>query len=326
VQISGTSSTLGFAYLSFKFPVLVRYPTLPVRTENGLIFPMEGTCYCAAPEIAVARELGAKITIRQGVIIPADNSIKNFGQFISDCLANRKMYEKNSLKNLFWKEVANSTYGKTAQGLREKRVYDMRDRTTKVLPPSKITNPFFASYITSFVRGVLCEIINSLPKSVLVFSCTTDGFLTNATEKQMKYALKGKLSGMYAEARQQLTGEKVVLEKKHSIRRPLGWRTRGQATLKPGPLKAGDKDFHIVLAKGGIYTRGEYENDQSKNKHIVHKCFNRKPTDQIYMEVKTGIRDMVEFDSDLVEKKVTKRLNMEYDWKRLPYAIGMSKK
>lgn len=35
-------------------------------------------------------------------------------------------------------------------------------RQTKILPPSKITNSFFAAYITSFVRAVLGEIINSL--------------------------------------------------------------------------------------------------------------------------------------------------------------------
>jgi hypothetical protein len=105
---------------------------------------------------------------------------------------------------------------------------------------------------------------------------------------------------------------------------PLGWRTRGQATLKPGPVNPDDKNFHIVLAKGGIYTRGEYEREQDKNELIVGMFFKRKPTDQIYMEVMTGIRDMVDYDSDLVNKKVTKRLNMEYDWKRVPYAIGKS--
>ena len=50
----------------------------------------------------------------------------------------------------------------------------MREQQTKPLASSKITNPFFASYITSYVRAVLGEIINSLPENVMVFSCTTD--------------------------------------------------------------------------------------------------------------------------------------------------------
>ena len=316
--------TLGFACVTFKFPKSVRYPTMPVRTVNGLVFPMEGRTNCAAPEISVAKSLGAELTIHHGVIIPTDNSTKVFGHFIKGCLAERKKYPKNSLNNLFWKEIANSTYGKTAQGLREKRVYDMRDRSTKILPPSKITNPFFAAYITSFVRAVLGEIINSLPKTTLVFSCTTDGFLTNANERQMKAAQEGDLAQLFAETRQEMMGEPAVLEKKHAIRMPLGWKTRGQATLKEGRPHPKEKDFHIVLAKGGIYTRGEYDTEQAKNELIRTMFFGRKPTDQIFMEVKTGIRDMVNFDSDLVEKKVTKRLNMEFDWKRVPYAIGTS--
>lgn len=316
--------TLGFACVSFKFPQSVRYPTMPVRTVNGLVFPIEGTTNCGAPEIAIAKDLGATLTIHHGVIIPTDNAVKVFGHFIKDCLAKRKQHPKGSLNNLFWKEVANSTYGKTAQGLREKRVYDMRDRQTKPLPPSKITNPFFAAYITSFVRAVLGEIINSLPQSVLVFSCTTDGFLTNSTDAQMKRAQTGRLAKLFAATRKDMTGEPAVLEKKHSIRMPLGWRTRGQATLKEGPEKPGEKDFHIVLAKGGIYTRGEYDTEQAKNQLITGMFFKRQPSDQIHMEVKTGIRDMVDFDSDLVDKKVTRRLNMEFDWKRVPYAAGNS--
>ena len=66
------------------------------------------------------------------------------------------------MMKLFWKEMMNSVYGKTAQGLREKRLYDLRTRDMKVLPPSKITNPYFASYITSFVRATLACIMNSI--------------------------------------------------------------------------------------------------------------------------------------------------------------------
>lgn len=164
-----TPLTLGVAQVEFTFPKSVRFPTLPVRTENGLVFPRRGTSDCAAPEIALALSLGAKLTIRHGVIIPTDLSKPIFNGFIGYCINKRKSYPKGSLRNLFWKELSNSSYGKTAQGLREKRVYDLRDRDTKPLPPSKITNPFFAAYITSFVRATLGEIINALPAEVCVF-------------------------------------------------------------------------------------------------------------------------------------------------------------
>jgi len=153
---------------------------LPIRTQNGLIFPLEGRSHCSAPEIVAALELGADITIRHGVVVPTDHNLRIFGDFIQDCLAKRFQYPKKSLDALFWKEISNSTYGKTAQGLRKKRVFDMREDETRPLPPSKITNPFFASYITSFVRAVLGEIVNSLPDTVMVFSCTAASWMANS--------------------------------------------------------------------------------------------------------------------------------------------------
>jgi hypothetical protein len=35
----------------------------------------------------------------------------------------------------------------------------------------------------------------------------------------------------------------------------------------------------------------------------------------------TGIRDIIEFDADLVEKELTRRLSMEFDWKRKPLKL-----
>lgn len=316
-----TPTTLGFACVDFEFPETVRYPTLPVRTQNGLVFPLKGRSYCAAPEIVVALELGAKITIRHGVIIPTDQDVRIFGSFIKECVAKRSLYPKNSLYALFWKEISNSTYGKTAQGLREKRVFDMRERQMAPLPPSSITNPFFASFITSFVRGVLGEIINALPTDVMVFSCTTDGFLTDATDEQIVAAQSGTLSSYFASSREWLTGASSVLEKKHQIRLPLGWRTRGQATLVAGTA-SNDPSYNVVLARGGISLPDGLTSTASQSEHICRLFFHRTPTDTITSTVLTGIRDMVEFDADLVPKKVTKRLSMEFDWKRRPHAVG----
>jgi hypothetical protein len=46
--------------------------------------------------------------------------------------------------------------------------------------------------------------------------------------------------------------------------------------------------------------------------------FERKPDDRLTFESLTGIRDIIEFDTDLVWKEVSRRVNMEYDWKRKP--------
>ena len=315
-----THRTLGVANVEFEFPDHIKYPTMPVRTNNGLVFPRMGISNCAAPEIALARSLGAKLKIRHGVIIPTDIEKPVFADFISQCILKRKSFPKGSLQNLFWKELSNSSYGKTAQGLHQKRVYDLRDREMKPLPPSKITNPFFAAHITSFVRSALGEVMNALPPDVCVFSCTTDGFLTNATQAQIDAASTGPIAGLYRHSRCLLTGESDMLEIKHVVRKPLGWRTRGQATLIEGCEEQGSHE-KIVLAKGGIYTPEYIEDQRELNATILRMFLGRKPDDVIPLKIKTGIRDIVEWDADLVDKHVSKRLNMEFDWKRMPQAV-----
>ena len=99
----------------------------------------------------------------------------------------------------------------------------------------------------------------------------------------------------------------------------------GQATLIPGNNPDKDDGFNIVLAKGGIFTPAEFETTEDQNSEIVETFFDRQPDSMITIEAMTGVRDMVNFDADLVEKIISKRLNMEYDWKRQPMGVGMSK-
>jgi hypothetical protein len=315
--------TLGVANVEFEFPEQVRFPTMPVRTDNGLVFPRKGVSDCAAPEIALAHALGAKLKIKHGVVVPYDRDDAVFGDFIADCIGKRSSFPKGSLENLFWKELSNASYGKTAQGLREKRVFDLRDRTTKPLPPSRITNPYFASFITSFVRAALGEIMNGLPEHICVFSCTTDGFLTNAKQAEIDAASGGQIIELYRQSRAKLTGDPTVLEIKHKVRQPLGWRTRGQATIKPGTEPNGGST-NVVLAKGGIRLPEFIEDTALENEEIVRLFLNRSPDDQVTLRLKTGVRDIVTFDADLVDKSLTKRLSMEFDWKRKPHAAAQA--
>ena len=321
-----TPETLGFAYVEFEFPEGTKYPTMPVRTPNGLVFPLKGVTDCAAPEIYLAHKLGAKLTIKYGIIVPTDLNIRIFEGFIRECGEKRVSKGKNTLQGLFWKEISNSTYGKTAQGLRDRRVYDLRDRATRSLPASRITNAYFAAFITSYVRAVLGEIMNAIPDNRTVFSCTTDGFLSNMTDAEALKTSSGVLCSLYRRQRKALAGVDEVLEKKHQIRTPLGWRTRGQATLVPGKRVESKDSYHVLLAKGGIWLRPEIEEVEAQNDAITDKFFSRHYASSIRIEGKTGLRDMVEYGADFVDKLVDKRLNMEYDWKRRPIAAKFSEK
>ncbi|HEY8360215.1 MAG TPA: DNA polymerase [Ramlibacter sp.] len=285
---------LAYAAVDFEFPSDVRFPILPVRTDGGIIFPRCGTSYCAAPELWLAKELGAKLTPRRGVRVPADRGIRVFQDFIKECVDERGKHRKNTFENLFWKEVGNSTYGKTAQGLREKRVYDLREADMVSLPPSKLTQPFFASYITSFVRAVLGEVLNAFPEQVDVFSVTTDGFLSSASDDDVAVATAGKLFKVFADARAELDPKSQALEVKHEIAQPIGWRTRGSATLK-------SFDGDPVLQKGGIKTNRLFDPEQD-NRFIVDLFLNRQAGQRVDYTTGLGLKVLVNADADFVSR------------------------
>jgi hypothetical protein len=113
-----TKDVLGLARVQFKFPDTCQYPCLPVRTDNGLIFPLEGQSYCGSPEIELARSMGADVQIGRGVIVPWASEIRPFEIFSRKVREKRKSFDKGSIFEKTWKEIGNSLYGKVAQGLR----------------------------------------------------------------------------------------------------------------------------------------------------------------------------------------------------------------
>lgn len=305
---------LDLAYFSvdFEFPETVRYPTLPVRTANGIVFPHKGNSKCASPELFLAIQLKAKIRIKRAVLVPTDRRDSVFRGFIQTTISNRKQHLSGTFDNLFWKEVGNSTYGKTAQGLRQKRVYDLRDDDMVKLPESEITQPYFAAFITSYTRAVLGEILNGFSSNVQVFSVTTDGFLSTANDREIERATAGTLFRTFVEGRRLLGANDSPLEVKHRVRQPVGWRTRGSATLKPG-----DGEKCIVLQKGGLKTNSDYTTEQ-ENAYTIQQFLDRTPESKVPYKTGIGLKDMIRLDTDFVFRSVSKYLSMEFDWKRRP--------
>ena len=321
---------LTFCCVKFEFPKDVRFPTLPVRTEEGIIFPRTGETTTHISEILLSHKLGCKLTLIEGWTWESErfNDVNNriFREFLKKCTKNRNKYEKKTVENLFWKEISNSIYGKTGQGLRRRRIYDLRLDKSKDLEESKITNPIYSSFITSFSRGILGEIMNNLPSHVNVFSVTTDGFLTNSTQQEMDDSINGVLCRYFKDGRYKLTDDETIIETKHKVRQLLGWRTRGQSTLDPsldtdwGVSKPKD-DEKIVLAKSGIKLP-EVLGKEEENDEIIKLFFQRTPIDVIPMTLGLGIKDLYRGGYDFVHKDMKKRLSMEFDWKRKPFFVG----
>jgi len=312
---------LGFYQVEFEFPSEVRYPCLPVRTPSGIIFPIKGRSICGLQEVKLAYNLKAKITVIQSVVVPTNKNRRIFENFAKECIKQRQEAEtnkgKDSLEKNFWKEMSNSTYGKTAQGLRRRMIYDLKLNNVKALENSRITHPFLASFITSFVRATLAEVMNNIPQDKCIFSVTTDGFLTNASNEEMEESQNGEICKVLKLQMNELKGKgSPILEVKHKVKQLLGWRTRGQATIEEGDWMKGDEN--IVIAKSGIKLVDEYENKE-QNRTIVDYFLNRKWSHKTRYTNLTGMREMWEHDgNDMVSKPIIKTLNMEFDYKRKP--------
>ena len=156
----------------------------------------------------------------------------------------RGKHPKNSVGNRTWKEIGNSVYGKLAQGLREKRVYDSRLDTSAILPRSAITQAYLAAYTTSFIRAVLGDLLNRIPNDREVLSVTTDGFITNAPKEALD--VSGPLARMFAELTYLMAETEDFLETKHIVPSVLCFKTRGQLTV--GVL---DSKMPTITAKAG---------------------------------------------------------------------------
>jgi hypothetical protein len=332
--------TLGVAQIRFKFPSDKKYPCLPVRTDHGLVFPLEGETYVASPEIELALSLNAEIKIEYGVVIPWLNEVRPFEQFSKSVREHRDVEKeagrKGGLFELLWKDMGNSVYGKTAQGLRKKRVYDSRTDQSADLPPSKVTQPFLAAYTTSIIRAVLGELLATLPTDSTLVSVTTDGFLYNGELKDLNTS--GPLSQFFADLAGRVKGERDFLEIKHNfIPQILCCKTRGQASvgILPPTMKT-------LLAKAGVsppkkvfetaedgYVKEfdwcvdspDYQipidlKDFTHNSYLLDLFLNRTADTKITTTSFISMRDMARFNKDLIEEVREVSLNMDFDWKR----------
>jgi hypothetical protein len=316
---------LGLAHVNFKFPKDTLFPCLPVRTDNGLLFPLEGTSYVASPEILLALDMGANLELKTGIIVPWQSDVRLFQSFSRSIKGHRNSHDKGSVEEQTWKEIGNSLYGKLAQGLRKKRVFDSRAGDMDNLPPSMVTQPYLAAYTTSLVRAVLGEILHRTPTDRTAVSATTDGFITNASESELD--LTGPLCSFYSKLCQLVSDTSDILESKHIAVQLLCWKTRGQARveitgqgLKPILAKAGIKPPREVTAPdqdlpeeaGDVpwYSKGTEAN------WMLRLFLDRTSETKISSSHLISAREMYMSDSDMVSVDRENRLNMEYDWKR----------
>ena len=315
---------MGFALVTFRFPESVPYPSLPVRTDQyGLFFPLSGESWATAPEIELALSLGAEMTIHNGIIVPwiCDTSPHNsestsvFLPFVQQVRENRNRHIKGSLEEKFWKEIGNSLYGKLAQGLRAKTAFDTARGLNRSLPPSSVTQPFFAAHVTGFIRAVVGELMNALPSDSSVVSVTTDGFLTNCPLNKIN--MSGPLSSRFQSLCDIVDPGSSMLTCKHEVSQLIAMKTRGQLTYKAIQGKP------VVHARAGVKPPADIPRSDY-NDYMVDLYLNRLPGQTLSRSTLISTREMWLSESDLVYREQDIRLNLEFDFKRQPVQPAMN--
>lgn len=315
---------MGFALVTFRFPESVPYPSLPVRTDQyGLFFPLSGESWATAPEIELALSLGAEMTIHNGIIVPwicatsphNSESTSVFLPFVQQVRENRNRHIKGSLGEKFWKEIGNSLYGKLAQGLRAKTAFDTARGVNRSLPPSSVTQPFFAAHVTGFIRAVVGELMNALPSDSTVVSVTTDGFLTNCSLNKIN--MSGPLSSRFQSLCDIVDPGSSMLTCKHEVSQLIAMKTRGQLTYKAIQGKP------VVHARAGVKPPADIPRSDY-NDYMVDLYLNRLPGQTLSRSTLISTREMWFSESDLVSREQDIRLNLEFDFKRQPVQPAMN--
>lgn len=302
---------VGFALVDFEFPADTKFPCLPVEGSNGgLFYPLSGRSYCTAPEIEVALGMNCSLNILHGMIIPwcddedgGDSRI--FEEFTTGIRDLRRSFTKGSPDELYAKLIGNSLYGKTAQGLKKKTVFDTHGMKSIELPPSKITNAVIAAHTTGFIRAVLSEQIARVPIGKTVISATTDGFITDAELSELD--LTGPMAIRYQTLCDRVAPGTKMLEMKHKVRQLVAVKTRGQITAVPFE---GEKP---ILAKAGVSP--SVPADQH-NGFMLELFLNRVPGQRTMSKPFTSIREQWRNNTDVVRLTREATLNLEYDFKR----------
>jgi hypothetical protein len=318
------AAAIGFAHVRFYFPAQTRFPSLPVvaSDERGLVYPLAGEAYVTAPEIAVARHLGADIEIIDGVVVPwcSNQCCRPFMVVINDLINRRQRHKPGTLSNEMFKQMANSLYGKLGQGITGRTSYSTRDDRPEEIGPSNITNPFIAAHVTGLIRALVSELIASIPHQRTVISVTTDGFITNAPLCEI--GMSGPVASHLIDVRRMMTAaldqhpnnsDNGLLGVKYAVPRLLPWRTRGVATLASGHNPDTLSDQKPKLARGGMRAP---PGTKDENAWFVRELLTRKPGQKYTSREPLPFSMAHRTNADHVFRERERTANFEYDFKR----------
>ena len=295
--------------------------------DYGLIYPLAGESCATGPELVVAVGQGARIDVLEGAVVPwqDDGGHRPFMEFARFINEQRAAHAKGAALELLAKEAGNSLYGKAAQAVasykteaRTKRAFDTRRGEMRDLDPSRITQPLVAAITTGLLRAVLSETLANLPLYVKVFTATTDGWLSTASEAEARAAARGPVAQYFSTLRTLVDPkfDPSILEMKHSADALLVCKTRGTFTITPGgPITK------PIIARAGHRLEHPFDDPAAEaaewEKVFRSRLFNTTMQRKQFISV----REQWHANADLLDITRASRANLDYDLKRRPVNV-----
>jgi len=228
---------------TFLFPKNTMFPSIPCYIDDvTTIYPLEGEAVLTGSEYLIAQKQGAVIEVKEVYYIPFEKiktsvggkgkgkgrsreeyviSNHPFKPCIKELQAERKKYPKGSIQNLLIKLRLNGLYGLVVRGMSNKLKYDVKTGAMIRMEGDELSNPILASWITALIRSIIGELLYKVDLlGGKVVSVTTDGFITNIPDLEVKILALEKDENMslikeYRKIREELSGDPSALEVKH---------------------------------------------------------------------------------------------------------------
>ena len=333
-----------FAYVRFKFPETVKYPSIPISVEGIPIFPRTSDgvhgVYAAGPEIYLALRLGATVYCEQGYVLNTlvINGKESYSlrsavvQLVKDRKLAKAAHDQGSIEELILKTMVNSGYGKNAQNVIQKHSWSAYSQEMEDLGCSSITNPVSASLITSIVRAELIAAQNQAQaheRRYRTVSVTTDGFISDMPEDVLKsldlYGFRSEME----KARLFLTDGKdpELWEIKHVQDDLVNFTTRGNVSLHDADITAlqysaqNPMQFHKKMYPGVCAhnsTKSGFASDTYEDRRwLMLSVLNRTGPVRYKEEVWTTFKGLVLGDPFTVTAEI-RSVHMDFDMKRKP--------
>lgn len=328
------------AEVRFEFPEGVYQPCIAVVAGQSLVFPRTSdgyqSCVATAPELWEALRLGASVHVVHAVRLrplcrddgsPSMALSAVVKEFVRSRSIAKAIFGKGSLAELLAKLGVNGNYGKVAQGVAYKAVYNAFTGEMVDLEGSPISSPYHASMITGIVRALLTSAMNELHDlGYAVYSVTTDGFITDAPLDTLEGLGLHGLADHFHRARSFLTDgrDPSIWAVKHAQDDLINFTTRGNVSLHTGGEDSVLDGLPGVCAHNSFVTGEEKESREDRaalalavtaRTSRVRTCKDR-PTEFRALTARSG-------REDFGLRAQTRSLSMDFDLKRRPVRATM---